>query len=622
MNEVTFAQDAGGGSSVVGQFVAATPGAASAGLGFSKESREVAYSNGQRHISQLAAALRLAEHHQEAAQRLFMLAVQHNFIQGRRTQNVIAACMYTVCRREKTPHMLIDFSDVLQTNVYMLGSCFLKFTRLLSLTLPIIDPSLYIHRFASKLELGDKTHLVSMSALRLVQRMRRDWIQTGRRPSGICGAALLIASRVHGFRRTQREVVRIVRICDVTLRKRLTEFSNTAVGSLTARELENPATDLEAFESADPPSYLRNRRADARELLGHFSPEEQAISERAAELGELRVSQLRERLVSVGESALGRKPELLKRLLLHDAATAAAAEQADNGHEAVSALQAAAGSSSVVDGVEDEMARALQSQTIRALAAQRVARVTVGSDAPPPPPAFAEPGEEDELLEDGETLEPVDSLPLPDPEEALPWWNTAWGSVDLLDTREDVEGTGEEEQQALMDELNSDMEALDASVDCYVIRDQDELELKTKVWVEMNREYIEAQAQKDAARREAEAAGLDPDARPRKPRKKRKVGATADGEEAESAADAADGELRRRNLSSRINYEVVSVLNQTLNEDSSYMPTGMDDEMPSGGLDRAPTPTPQADTLSNSGFSEDFAEDAGSNAGSHGEPEY
>ena len=153
-------------------------------------------------------------------------------------------------------------------------------------------------------------------------------------------------------------------------------------------------------------------------------------------------------------------------------------------------------------------------------------------------------------------------------------------------------------------------------------RRQDELELKTKVWVEMNREYIEAQAAKDAARREAEAAGLDPDARPRKPRKKRKVGATADGEEAESAADAADGELRRRNLSSRINYEVVSVLNQTLNEDSSYMPTGMDDEMPSGGLDRAPTPTPQADTLSNSGFSEDFAEDAGSNAGSHGEPEY
>jgi hypothetical protein len=76
VNEVTFAQDAGGGSSVVGQFVSATPGLRSAGLGFAKESREVAFSNGQRHISQLAAVLRLSEHHQEAAQRLFMLAVQ------------------------------------------------------------------------------------------------------------------------------------------------------------------------------------------------------------------------------------------------------------------------------------------------------------------------------------------------------------------------------------------------------------------------------------------------------------------------------------------------------------------------------------------------------------------
>jgi len=257
VNEVTFAQDAGGGSSVVGQFVAA-----SSGLGFGKESREVAFSNGQRHISQLAQALRLAEHHQEAAQRLFMLAVQHNFIQGRRTQHVIAACLYTVCRKEKTPHLLIDYSDVLQENVYMLGSCFLKFTRLLSLTLPIIDPSLYIHRFASKLEFGDKTHLVAMSALRLVQRMKRDWIQTGRRPSGICGAALLIAARVHGFRRTQREVVRVVRICDVTLRRRLTEFAETPMGGMpppayapTASCTLSDATASSAFTRHPPAEH-------------------------------------------------------------------------------------------------------------------------------------------------------------------------------------------------------------------------------------------------------------------------------------------------------------------------------------------------------------------------------
>ena len=39
------------------------------------------------------------------------------------------------------------------------------------------------------------------TAMRLVASMKRDWIQTGRRPSGICAAALYIAAHIHGARR-------------------------------------------------------------------------------------------------------------------------------------------------------------------------------------------------------------------------------------------------------------------------------------------------------------------------------------------------------------------------------------------------------------------------------------
>ena len=57
------------------------------------------------------------------------------------------------------------------------------------------DPCLYIPRFAHLLEFGEKNHEVSMTALRLLQRMKRDWMHTGRRPSGLCGAG---AGRVRG----------------------------------------------------------------------------------------------------------------------------------------------------------------------------------------------------------------------------------------------------------------------------------------------------------------------------------------------------------------------------------------------------------------------------------------
>ncbi|KAI4905012.1 hypothetical protein NFI96_003637 [Prochilodus magdalenae] len=58
------------------------------------------------------------------------------------------------------------------------------------------DPCLYIPRFAHMLEFGEKSHEVSMTALRLVQRMKRDWMHTGRRPSGLCGAELDGPARV------------------------------------------------------------------------------------------------------------------------------------------------------------------------------------------------------------------------------------------------------------------------------------------------------------------------------------------------------------------------------------------------------------------------------------------
>jgi transcription factor IIIB 90 kDa subunit len=51
-------------------------------------------------------------------------------------------------------------------------------------------------RFASRMEFGDDTHNVSKTAQRLLQRMKRDWIDIGRRPSGLCGAGNVIISFV------------------------------------------------------------------------------------------------------------------------------------------------------------------------------------------------------------------------------------------------------------------------------------------------------------------------------------------------------------------------------------------------------------------------------------------
>ena len=122
---------------------------------------------------------------------------------------VVAACIYLVCRTQDIPHMLLDLSDIVSVNVYYLGRTYLKLSHELCIKVNAIDPCLYIRRFAELLEFGDKITEVSNTALRLVHRMKRDWMHFGRRPSGLCGAALVVAARLHNFNRSIEDVTRV-----------------------------------------------------------------------------------------------------------------------------------------------------------------------------------------------------------------------------------------------------------------------------------------------------------------------------------------------------------------------------------------------------------------------------
>lgn len=146
VSSIEFAEGAGGTSTMVGQFVGSNSRGLNRGgqYGFSRQSRENTLASGKRSIQDVAALLRLGNQFVDAAHRLFTVAVEKNFVQGRKRAHVVAACLYTACRQEKSQHMLIDFSDALQINVYTLGTCFLKFRRLLGLKLEIIDPALFI----------------------------------------------------------------------------------------------------------------------------------------------------------------------------------------------------------------------------------------------------------------------------------------------------------------------------------------------------------------------------------------------------------------------------------------------------------------------------------------------
>ncbi|CAJ1919373.1 unnamed protein product [Sphenostylis stenocarpa] len=182
------------------------------------------------------------EHMADQALTFYKIALERNFTRGRRSEQVHAACLYIAFR-------------------YLLGSVFLQLCQVLRLgEHPIvqkpIDPSLFIHRYTKNLiKRGSKA--VSDTALTIVASMKRDWMQTGRKPSGLCGAALYISALAHGIKCSKPDILRIVHVCEATLTKRLVEFENTECSSLTIEELDTMAKEQENNPTVMPEGELK-----------------------------------------------------------------------------------------------------------------------------------------------------------------------------------------------------------------------------------------------------------------------------------------------------------------------------------------------------------------------------
>ncbi|XP_039949694.1 transcription factor IIIB 90 kDa subunit [Bactrocera neohumeralis] len=264
VSEIQF-EEIGHGAAAIGQFVSAESNGGATNYGYGKfqvgsgtESREVTIKKAKKEITHLCQQLQLTQHYIDTALNFFKMALARHLTRGRKSTHIYAACVYITCRTEGTSHLLIDISDVQQICSYELGRTYLKLSNALCINIPSVDPCLYIMRFANKLQFGAKTHEVSMTALRIVQRMKKDSLHSGRRPTGLCGAALLIAARMHEFSRTILDIVGIVKIHESTVRKRLIEFADTPSSALTLDEFMS--VDLEAEQ--DPPAFKAARKKD------------------------------------------------------------------------------------------------------------------------------------------------------------------------------------------------------------------------------------------------------------------------------------------------------------------------------------------------------------------------
>ncbi|XP_026261321.1 transcription factor IIIB 90 kDa subunit isoform X8 [Urocitellus parryii] len=520
VSEVQFVENSGGGSSAVGQFVSLDGAGKNPTLGggfhvnLGKESRAQTLQNGIA-IMDVAdsgvgqqAELQEAPHPPPGEPAAAEPALPRHSLQllqdGReqapdpRPEDGPRDCCLPL------PDMLLDLSDLLQVNVYVLGKTFLLLARELCINAPAIDPCLYIPRFAHLLEFGEKNHEVSMTALRLLQRMKRDWMHTGRRPSGLCGAALLVAARMHDFRRTVKEVISVVKVCESTLRKRLTEFEDTPTSQLTIDEFMK--IDLE--EECDPPSYTAGQRKLRMKQL------EQVLSKKLEEVeGEISSYQdaIEIELENSRPKAKGALANLSKDGSAEDTTSSLFGEE----------------------DIEDEELEAAASHMNKDFYRELLGGGSGSSEAAESP-------------EEGSRALALESLLGPLPTAASLGISDSIRECISAPSRdpEDTSGDGELDLSGIDD----------LEIDRYILNES-EARVKAELWMRENAEYLREQREKEARIAKEKELGIYKEHKPKKSCKRREP------IQASTAGEAIEKMLEQKKISSKINYSVLRDLN-------------------------------------------------------------
>jgi transcription factor IIIB subunit 2 len=411
--------------------------------------------------------------------------------------------------------MLIDFADVLMINVFKLGRTYKALLDELRLggnvfMMNPIDPESLIYRFAKQLEFGSLTMPVAGEAVRIVQRMNRDWMTTGRRPAGVCGAALILAARMNNFRRTIREVVYVVKVTEVTISQRLNEFSSTESGELTVDQFRS----VQLENAHDPPSFTRARLGHKPSIAAGKHPETAAEIEYDSAAGSEAGSVQPRRVDADGFTIpnLPIDPALTENPVRRDSITKAVNEAIADAKQ---------------EGLEGKN-NAKQPRNRPSL----------------PVPSAEQIASEDALEEEMRNMLAKGSTMVEN--AALPPQTKVSDSTEITEN-----------------EFEDDPEV------AYCLLSPAEVDLKERVWVSANKEYLRTQQAKALKRALAEATGGASSSKPRKRRKGRMgdVGYLEDGQDGEgrssrasTPAEATRRMLERRGYSKKINYSLLDTL--------------------------------------------------------------
>lgn len=172
--------------------------------------------------------LHLSQAIAEKAMLIYRKALKVGLVRGRSIRSIMAAAAYTACRMMGTPRDLREFErayPIVKKKTIAQGYRLLL--KHLNLKVPVVDPSIFLNKIASKVGLDQR---IVQEAVRLLQIASERGATVGKDPVGIAAAALYMAAQDSVQNITQKDIAKAAGVTEVTVRNRFKSLKDILEG--------------------------------------------------------------------------------------------------------------------------------------------------------------------------------------------------------------------------------------------------------------------------------------------------------------------------------------------------------------------------------------------------------
>lgn len=171
--------------------------------------------------SRMASALDLPEPVHETASVLYRRAIEEGLLPGRSIEGMASASLYAAARQHGLPRPLAEFAEVSRVEKIRVQRAYRYLARELGLAIEPEEPSQYLPRLASSLEVSSEAERLSRELLKVVTEAG---VHGGKSPAGLAAAALYAAARLTNEQLTQETVSNAGYVSTMTIRNRYQEI--------------------------------------------------------------------------------------------------------------------------------------------------------------------------------------------------------------------------------------------------------------------------------------------------------------------------------------------------------------------------------------------------------------